>query len=107
MVLKDFIPLTFKKNIKLILKRKKYPGRKINSGDIGKNVQLGKKCGVYENVIVGNDVVIGDYSYINTGTIISSGKIGKFTSIGSNCQIGMFEHPLDYISTSPFFYQKW
>lgn len=31
-------------------------------------------------------------------------KIGKFVSIGENVQIGHGKHPLDFLSTSPYFY---
>lgn len=55
-------------------------------------------------VDIRNGVEIGDYSYVSPNTVIASGVIGKFSSIGYNCQIGMFEHPIDYISTSPKVY---
>ncbi|MHB9131488.1 MAG: CatB-related O-acetyltransferase [Armatimonadota bacterium] len=50
------------------------------------------------------DVTIGDYSYVSEGTYIGCAQIGKFCSIGHYCLIGMFEHPTDYVSTSPFLY---
>lgn len=33
-------------------------------------------------------------------------QIGSFCSIASNVNIGLFEHPLNYLSTSPFFYTE-
>jgi acetyltransferase-like isoleucine patch superfamily enzyme len=50
--------------------------------------------------------VIGDYSYVNRGTIVGSGKIGKFCSIGYYCQIGMHDHPIRFASTSPLTYGR-
>ncbi|WP_290369666.1 CatB-related O-acetyltransferase [Peribacillus simplex] len=92
--------------IYLIIKKlnKKFPGRTIKTHRIANSVKLGKKCGVYYDVELGNGVSIGDYSYVNDRSVIGSGKVGKFCSIGYNCQIGMPEHPLDFISTSPFTY---
>ena len=53
------------------------------------------------DVEIGPGVMIGDYSYVNAGTIIASGKIGKYCSIGYLCQIGMPTHPVSRLSTSP------
>jgi acetyltransferase-like isoleucine patch superfamily enzyme len=107
MSISNYIPTTIKRHISLLKKRKQYPTSKIDSPFIGQNVKLGKNSGVYENAVIDNGVEIGDFSYINTGTNIASGIIGKYTSIGSNCQIGMYEHPINYVSTSPYFYQSW
>ncbi|MEM5663830.1 CatB-related O-acetyltransferase [Bacillus toyonensis] len=41
---------------------------------------------------------------MNSDTRIISGIIGKFCSISYGCQIGMSEHPTNYISTSPYSY---
>jgi len=55
-------------------------------------------------VQLGPGVKIGDWSYINSGTIVASGIIGRFCSIGSCCQIGMADHPTQFLSTSPKLY---
>jgi acetyltransferase-like isoleucine patch superfamily enzyme len=61
-------------------------------------------CRLLQGVQIGPNVSIGGYSYVNDGTLIGSGTIGKFCSIAYYCEIGMHEHPLDYVSTSPFLY---
>jgi len=55
-------------------------------------------------VEIGNDVRIGDYSYLNCGAIVASGTIGRFCSIGPYALIGLAKHPIDYLSTSPLLY---
>jgi acetyltransferase-like isoleucine patch superfamily enzyme len=49
---------------------------------------------------------MGDYSYVNCGAIMASGEIGRFCSIGPYSLIGMPEHPLSYLSTSPRLYSR-
>lgn len=53
-------------------------------------------CTVGFGTYCGDNVVVGD----NRTTI------GKFCSIAANVIIGASEHPLNYLSTSPFFYNE-
>jgi acetyltransferase-like isoleucine patch superfamily enzyme len=48
---------------------------------------------------IGKDVSLGYRTYVNKNTYIMSGTIGKYCSIGYNCNIGMPEHPTNYVST--------
>jgi acetyltransferase-like isoleucine patch superfamily enzyme len=57
-------------------------------------------------VFIGRQVAVGDYSYINQDTLVGSGTIGRYCSIGFRCHIGMPEHPVNFISTSPLTYGK-
>ncbi|NHC43598.1 CatB-related O-acetyltransferase, partial [Bacillus sp. MM2020_1] len=62
---------------------------------------------INNNVLLSPCAKIGDYTYINPGTVIGQEtSIGKFCSIAYNCQIGLHEHPTNYITTSPFLYGK-
>ena len=63
--------------------------------------KLGVGCLIARDVEIGSRAAIGDYSYVNAGSIVASGAIGKFCSIGYYSQIGLPEHPTTYISTSP------
>jgi acetyltransferase-like isoleucine patch superfamily enzyme len=101
MKLSLMIPDEVKNWVKLIQLRRKFPDRRIYTPYIGKGVRLGVECLVSRGVEIAAGVEIGDYSYVNVGTVIASGKIGKFCSIGYFCQIGMPDHPLEYVSTSP------
>lgn len=50
---------------------------------------------------------VGRYSYCCEGIRVANPKgtiIGNFVSIGMNCHIGHGEHPLHFLSTSPYFY---
>lgn len=50
--------------------------------------------------------IIGNFTYISTGTLIQSADIGKFCSIGPNTVIGYGNHPVNFISSSPVFYHS-
>lgn len=99
-----FIPSQLKQYIKLKKLSKKYPQSIILSSMIESDVSLGKKAKIGEDVLLGKGVSMGDYSYVNRNTIIQSGNIGKFCSIADSCKIGMYEHPIQNISTSPLTY---
>lgn len=69
--------------------------------------KLGKEIYIANNVDIRANVSIDDYSYCSPNTIVFSGvKIGKYCSIGYSCQIGLPEHPTNFISTSPHIYRN-
>lgn len=45
-----------------------------------------------------------DYSYVGADSIIQNSEIKKYCSIGPRVLIGLGEHPVNQISTSPVFY---
>lgn len=49
------------------------------------------------------DSKIGSYSYIGINTWIINSEVGKFCSIATDVSVGLAEHTLSYISTSPIF----
>ncbi|MDY0116722.1 MAG: CatB-related O-acetyltransferase [Sulfurimonadaceae bacterium] len=52
-----------------------------------------------------NNVTVGEYSYICSGTSIINTAIGKFCSIAAEVKIGLGKHPVnEFISTFPAFY---
>ncbi|MBC3846949.1 CatB-related O-acetyltransferase [Winogradskyella echinorum] len=53
-----------------------------------------------------SNVVLGKGTYISKNSIISYTSIGKFCSIGPNLLCGWGLHPLECISTSPYFYSN-
>jgi acetyltransferase-like isoleucine patch superfamily enzyme len=63
--------------------------------NIGTNCYIGKDVNIMKD-----DVVVGDFSYINGGYIFYA-KIGKFCSIGFNVCIGPGEHFIERVSTYP------
>jgi acetyltransferase-like isoleucine patch superfamily enzyme len=46
---------------------------------------------------------IDDYTYIGRNCLIQKTVIGKFCSISDYCFIGLPNHPVDWVSTSPVF----
>ncbi len=49
---------------------------------------------------------VGAYTYICANTDVENAEIGKFCSISDHCRIGMGNHNLGQISTSPLFTEK-
>ena len=101
------IPYLIREQLRLRKVRKRYdPSCKIGTATVNQTVKLGKKVYLAENVSVRADVEIGDYSYVNKGTIVFKGtKIGKYCSIGYDVEIGPPEHPIGYLSTNPNIYR--
>jgi acetyltransferase-like isoleucine patch superfamily enzyme len=100
----ELVPEAVKDYIRIVSARRRYPGCNIGTPYLSPDVVLGDGCSLSRNVELGPGVRIGDCSYLNSGTIVASGRVGRFCSIGSNCQIGMADHPLEFLSTSPLLY---
>jgi acetyltransferase-like isoleucine patch superfamily enzyme len=67
--------------------------------NISKLAGFSKSASIYKTSL-------DDYSYIAVNSIVHNSSIGKFCSIGPNVVIGYGEHPVNFISTSPVFYQS-
>lgn len=52
------------------------------------------------------DSTVKEYSYVGRNTRVICADIGKYCSIASEVKIGMGEHTLENISTSPIFTEK-
>ena len=68
--------------------------------------KYGKNVGLYDTNYVGKGTELGDYSYLNSGSMLISGKVGRFCCIGYNSIIGANEHPIDNLFTHPVAYDK-
>jgi virginiamycin A acetyltransferase len=101
---RDLIPDCLKAYFKLLARKRQFRDSMISSHLVSPNCEIGRCCMISRDVEVGPGVAIGDYSYVNAGTIIGSGVIKKYCSIGYFCQIGLPEHPLSLLSTSPHIY---
>ena len=100
-------------NIKLIIKffilnfkffRKNI---KIRSYDISLEARISGNVVINRFCQVGQQVNIGEGTYLNRGVILVSGSIGRYCSIGYNAVIGPHEHPLNLKYTSPHYYLKY
>lgn len=99
--MKLHIPKGLKNYINLLRNKNKYKNCQIDSPYIEKGAKL-EKCRIGENVDIRKRVSIGEHTYINKNSTIISGNIGKYCSIGYNVQIGMFEHPVHFVSTQNY-----
>lgn len=115
---------SLKDTLRIIRNKKRYPNAIIESASINKTAKIGNKaivkkgacidknvivgshCMITANVLIGPEVTLDKYTYVNSDTRIHSAKIGKYCSISYGCQIGMSEHPTNYLSTSPYTYGK-
>lgn len=50
------------------------------------------------------NVKLGKFTYVGGNTHIKNTSIGHFTSIASDCRIGLGIHPTNLVSTHPLFY---
>lgn len=87
---------------------KKYPESRIKSLINHKILSNAYGLIIEKDVIIKKqDIKIGRHTFIGNNTFIDScSTIGAFCSISSDVKIGMRNHPLSYISTSPVFYSK-
>ncbi len=77
-----------------------HPGSK----SIGDRVFFEPPCSIKWIDIFG-DFSIGAFSYAVSG-YFTEVKIGRYCSFGENVQIGRGDHPINFTSTSPFFYEN-
>lgn len=74
---------------------------RIYSKNASPEAQYGYKTAVGKNTVIAADVILGDYSYINTDSVIENTLIGKFCSISSEVRINPGEHCLNRMTTYP------
>ncbi|MEP1488972.1 MAG: CatB-related O-acetyltransferase [Algibacter sp.] len=70
-----------------------------------KKSSISKQSRIYPFCKITNSV-IDDYSYVNLFANINNTSIGKFCSISMNFKSGLGLHPINFLSSSPFFYSK-
>jgi acetyltransferase-like isoleucine patch superfamily enzyme len=90
-----------------------FKNNSILSGNIAPNAFVAKGAKIeypvhfMHQVLVYGSVCIGKYTYINVNSIVYPlVKIGRFCSIARNCEIGVAEHPIYFVSTHPFQFNK-
>lgn len=109
-ILRLCVPAKLQREHKLNQIRKNIFGNKLGDGIqsvmISPHAVLDITTEIAEGVFVGDFACIGRHTYIQRGSEVLSAKIGNFCSIGTNCHIGMFEHPIENISTSSRLYLR-
>ncbi|WP_422409245.1 MULTISPECIES: CatB-related O-acetyltransferase [unclassified Endozoicomonas] len=66
------------------------------------DLEFERPCGL-KGCNIDQKVKIGAFSYVVSGYLFGV-EIGRYCSFGENVQIGRQDHPIDWMSTSPFFY---
>lgn len=106
MTIRELVPPGIKRYARLVAAKFRYPECFIDSPFVANRTTLGRRCSISREAELGEEVSIGDFSYVNCGAIIASGHIGKFCSIGPYALIGMPAHPTQHLSTSPMLYGR-
>lgn len=95
-----------KKIIKSMILKRKFPNSILYDGvSIDKISHISRDCVLFENVSI-IDSSIGDRSYIQKNSFVASATVGNYCSIASNVTIGLANHPVSMVSTSPVFYDN-
>lgn len=86
---------------------KRYKNSIIESYIVDESI-LGSEIIIKKNVSISSDCKkIGNCTYIGDGTqILNCSQIGNFTSISHDVKIGLENHQLNCLGTSPIFYSK-
>ena len=97
---------SIKTDLRKLLQKRKFRGAIIHDNvNIDNKSELGKHSVIFKmNNIV--ESKIDDYTYVQENSRIYFSKIGKFCSIAPEVVIGLFNHPIKFVSTSPVFYDK-
>lgn len=66
---------------------------------------LGDWSVLFSNVRL-SDSSVGAYSYVQENTALYGAEVGPFCSIATNVTIGLMDHPICMVSTSPVFYDN-
>jgi acetyltransferase-like isoleucine patch superfamily enzyme len=104
MRLRDLLPACLKDWWRTTAARLRYPGCTVQTPLVARDARLGRAVRLGREVELTGRASVGDHSYVNDRTVIGAATIGRFCSIAYNCCIGLHEHPLDLVSTSPRFY---
>lgn len=101
--------------IKVVLKKIilniKYRDSIIKSFNISKDIECGSNCNISRRVQIGENVKIGDYTYLNSNKnwiiIESNVTIGKYCSVAPGVNIGLGNHDYTNVTTHPILFDKY
>ncbi|MDY0143992.1 MAG: CatB-related O-acetyltransferase [Bacteroidales bacterium] len=92
---------------KIILNNKKAGGTIAPNAFIPSGCKVEYPINLMHNVTVYGSTKIGIYTYINVNTVVYPNvEIGRYCSIARNCEIGVAQHPIEFLSTHPFQFDK-
>jgi len=88
---------------KIILENKNNGGSIAPNAFIPSGATVEYPINLMHNTTVYASTSLGRYTYINVNTVIYPNvSIGRYCSIARNCEIGVANHPIDWLSTHPF-----
>jgi len=74
---------------------------------IAKGAKVEYPINLMHSVTVYGSVSLGKFTYINVNSVIYPRvEIGRYCSIARNCEIGVANHPIHYLSSHPFQFDK-
>lgn len=104
-LLSEFIELA-KNGSRDIANKKRFKNCIIDKGScLNAQTKLNKHVRVLGGSII-NSSTVNSYTYIGNNCLIQNTTIGKFCSIANDVKIGLGNHPIDYFTTSPLFYNS-
>lgn len=74
-----------------------------------KNCIVRRDCKLEGNNYVAGEIYgcqLGYGTYVHKHSMLVNVKVGRFSAIGENVNIKLFEHPVHMVATSPCFYHK-
>ena len=84
--------------------RNRFPDSVIYRGAMADSAStLGEHSVLFQNAYL-SGTQLGNYSYVQSGSVICNAEIGPFCSIAGGVNIGLAMHPTSMVSTSPVFY---
>ena len=86
--------------------RSRFHGAKIHRGASADDTSILSQNSVLFSGVEIIDSSIGKFTYIQRDTFVLYAEVGPFCSISESCWIGLPNHPLNYVSTSPVFYDS-
>jgi len=93
-------PLLLEKNVKA-------GGNVAPNAFVGKGAKIEFPIHLMHATTVYGSVELGRFTYVNVGSVIYPHTIiGRYCSIARNCEIGVANHPVEYLSTHPFQFDK-
>jgi len=103
--MRDFFALA-KACVRVYFLRRKFPLSVVYSNVVVDNYSILNHNSVLFKEVTLINSSLGAYSYIQSGSVVSNAEIGPFCSIASQVNIGLANHPMHMVSSSPVFYDN-
>lgn len=92
--------------VRTAILRRKFPTSQIFPGAVVDHTSVLAEYSVLFRDVALLNSSLGAYSYVQSGSVICNAEVGKFCSIASNVNIGLANHPMHMVSTSPVFFDN-